>query len=251
VSIKSKTDAKVELKRFIEKCITQFGSPPKIIRSDRGGEYTDHSIQNYMKDHGIVFQSSVAEYHEQNGVAERKNQTLLDAVRTLLISAGLPARLWNEALNYAVSTLNSIPKKGEDRSPQDIFHNRKIFHHFVEFGAKTVCLSRSPNLSKLVGRGVLGVFLGVDSDSKGYRILLDGKISVHRHVKFLSSKTNIEETQLPDPLKTRNKLPDEQFSSQSPNSNVEPCLRRSERIKDMQIHTVKVTRQRKMGASHE
>ena len=84
-AIKSKSDCKVEMINYINKCKTQFGTFPKTIRSDRGGEYIDNDLQSFLKTNGISFQCTVPRCPQQNGISERKNRTLVEAIRTMLI----------------------------------------------------------------------------------------------------------------------------------------------------------------------
>ena len=48
---------------------------------------------------------------DQNGVAERRNRTLLDMVRSMLSDSKLPRSLWIDALKTAVYILNRVPTK--------------------------------------------------------------------------------------------------------------------------------------------
>ena len=77
-AIKHKSDCKAELMNYITRLITQFGHPPKIIRSDRGGEYIDSELQSFLCSKGIIFQCTVPRCPQQNGISERKNRTLLE-----------------------------------------------------------------------------------------------------------------------------------------------------------------------------
>lgn len=54
-AISSKSDCKNELMNFINRCKNQFGTFPKIVRSDRGGEYLDQELQTFLSTNGIVF----------------------------------------------------------------------------------------------------------------------------------------------------------------------------------------------------
>jgi hypothetical protein len=58
--LKRKSDVKDRLKEFVESCKTKFGLKPKILRSDKGGEYVGKEMQEYLKKEGIAFQHSVA-----------------------------------------------------------------------------------------------------------------------------------------------------------------------------------------------
>ena len=58
-AIRVKSDCKIELMNFIKKCMNHYGSYPKVIRSDRGGEYIDKELQSFLNNNGIVFQCTV------------------------------------------------------------------------------------------------------------------------------------------------------------------------------------------------
>ena len=69
---------------------TQFQKCIKIFRSDGAKEYLSSSMQNILKTHGTIHQQSCPHTHQQNGTAERKHRHLLDATRSLLLSASMP-----------------------------------------------------------------------------------------------------------------------------------------------------------------
>jgi hypothetical protein len=58
-------------------------SKPKIFCSDRAAEYLSDKMQSYLAKEGIKFQCTVGYANEQNGIAERKNRTLVEAARTV------------------------------------------------------------------------------------------------------------------------------------------------------------------------
>lgn len=136
VAIKQKSDCKSELINFVNRCKTQFGVYPKIIRSDNGGEYKDIKLQEFLTSKGILSQFTVARCPEQNGISERKNRTLVEAVRTLLFAKNLPKFLWAEALKHANDTFNAIPKINDTKSPKEKFFGKQISPVFIEFGTQ-------------------------------------------------------------------------------------------------------------------
>ena len=79
------------------------------LRTDNGGEYTSLEFQSYLKREGIKHELTVPRSPEQNGVAERLNRTLMEAVRSMLVGAQLPQRFWAEALATAVYLRNRSP----------------------------------------------------------------------------------------------------------------------------------------------
>ena len=76
--LKTKDEAATHIKQSIEMIRTQFNKTPKCIRSDRGREYVNADLQNYLKNKGIKIQHTAAYSPQQNGIAEIKNRSLRD-----------------------------------------------------------------------------------------------------------------------------------------------------------------------------
>lgn len=76
--MKQKSDVSGKIIEFVEMMKTQHGKVPKVIRSDRGGEYMDDKLRNYFKSKSIKTKLTVPKTPQQNGVAERKNRTLIE-----------------------------------------------------------------------------------------------------------------------------------------------------------------------------
>ena len=60
----------------------------------------------FLQENGIVAQYSTPGEPQQNGVAERRNRTLMDMVRSMISYSTLPMSLWMEALKTAIHILN-------------------------------------------------------------------------------------------------------------------------------------------------
>ena len=73
-------------KAYVEK---QSGHYIKKIRSDRGNEYTSKEFNKFREDEGVHYQLTVVYGPEQNGVSERKNRTVMETVRAMLMDKGL------------------------------------------------------------------------------------------------------------------------------------------------------------------
>jgi transposase InsO family protein len=69
----------------------------KILRSDNGGEYSSKEFVNFCRDVGIKRELTTPYNTQQNGVAERKNRTIIKAVKTMIHDQDLPMCLWEEA----------------------------------------------------------------------------------------------------------------------------------------------------------
>ncbi|GJZ02198.1 ribonuclease H-like domain-containing protein [Tanacetum coccineum] len=80
----------------------QLNHNVKIIRCDNGTEFKNHAMNELCAKKGIKREFSVARTLQQNGVAERKNRTLIEAARTMLADLLLPIPFWAEAVNTAL-----------------------------------------------------------------------------------------------------------------------------------------------------
>lgn len=187
--MRSKDETPDKVIEFVEKVKTQFEEKPKVFRSDRGGEYTNHRLQNYLKKEGISFQCTVAYTPEQNGVAERKNRTLIEAARTMTISSRLPKRLWAEAIHNANYTFNRIPSDESGKTPFELMFNKIPTLDFYEFGSDVLVMIPYQKRRKLDDKAEEMKFLGHDEQSKGFRVLdSNGAVKISRDVKFIDSR---------------------------------------------------------------
>ena len=66
---------------------------------------------NFLKEHGIIGQYILPGSPHQHGVAERRNRTLMDMVRSMISNSSLSSSLWSEALKTDVYVLNAVPTK--------------------------------------------------------------------------------------------------------------------------------------------
>ncbi len=63
---------------------------------------------------------------QQNGVAERRNRTLMDMVRSIMSNSSLPIFLWMYALKTVVYLLNRVPSKVVSKAPYELWTERKL-----------------------------------------------------------------------------------------------------------------------------
>ena len=90
---------------------TQFHTSLKILRSDNGGEYVSHKMKDFILEHGMLHQTTCPDTPQQNGVAERKNRTLLEIARALMFESHVPVSYWPEAISTANYLTNRLPTK--------------------------------------------------------------------------------------------------------------------------------------------
>ncbi|GKE14122.1 retrotransposon protein, putative, ty1-copia subclass, partial [Tanacetum coccineum] len=102
----------------------QLGKKIRAIWSDQGGEYLSHEFVNHMKSCGILSQLTPPYTPQHNKVSERRNQTLLDMVRSMMNLTTLPMSFWGYALESATRILNMVPTKKVDRTSCEIWHGK-------------------------------------------------------------------------------------------------------------------------------
>jgi hypothetical protein len=184
--LRQKNEAVQESINFIERMKTQFDRKPKIFRSDRGTEYLDEKLQSYLRSEGIKSQCTVGYCPEQNGVAERKNRTLMEAARTLLNDAELPKKFWAEAVNMANYTTNMIVRRDTEKTPYEMMHGEKpIWNEMRAFGSEGMVMIPKEKRRKLDNKAEKMKFVGYDDQAKGYRMTNGRSVVVSREVTFL------------------------------------------------------------------
>nr|GFB57772.1 retrotransposon protein, putative, Ty1-copia subclass [Tanacetum cinerariifolium] len=109
-------------KVFKNEVENQLGKTIKALRSDRGGEYISQEFKDYLKACGILQQLTPPYTPQHNGVSERRNQTLLNMVRSMMSLTTLPKR--DYALETAARILNMVPTKKVDKTPYELWHGK-------------------------------------------------------------------------------------------------------------------------------
>jgi hypothetical protein len=197
--LKSKTEVVERTFEVINLMENQKGRTVKCIQSDNGTEYINNDFEKLLKKRGITRRLTVPYNPEQNGISERKNRTLLDMARCLLIESGLPSSFWAEAVNTANYLRNRCPSKSlNGKTPYEMWTGKKPnLKHLRIFGSKVFCLNRSPGKGKLTCRSKEGILVGYSEESKAYRIWVpeERKVEISRDVKFMELNEKIEENE--------------------------------------------------------
>ncbi|KAG5323483.1 POLX protein, partial [Pseudoatta argentina] len=175
-----------EFKAYAER---QTGKRIKYLQSDNGREYCNSEFDAFLREHGIGRRLTTTYTPEQNGVSERRNRTLVEMARCLLIQSQLPPSFWAEAVNTSNYIRNRCPSSSlNGRTPFEAWTGKlPDVSHFRSFGQKVYVLNRDPKKGKFDDRSKKGIFLGYSDVSKGYRVWISGerRVDVSRDVKFL------------------------------------------------------------------
>jgi transposase InsO family protein len=99
----------------------------KVLRSDGGGEYNSKEFAYFCKQQGIIMQTTTRYTPQQNGVVERKNQTIMNMARSMLREKNLSNDYWVEAVVYSMYILNRSPTTSvKDKVPQEAWSGTKL-----------------------------------------------------------------------------------------------------------------------------
>ena len=162
------------------------------LRTDRGGEYNSKAFQDYCAETCIKRQLTAAYTPQQNGIAERKNRSLMNMVRCMLFGMQVPHRFWPEAAQYAVHILNRCPTMilGEVTPSEKWSQHKPSVEHLRVFGCVTFALIPYERRTKLDEKSIKCVIFGVSKESKAYRLYnpVTKKIIISKDVKFDESK---------------------------------------------------------------
>ncbi|KAK1616242.1 hypothetical protein QYE76_021759 [Lolium multiflorum] len=158
------------------------------IRSDNGSEFKNYTLNDFLSDEGIRHQYSAAYTPQQNGVAERKNQTLLDMARSMMAEYKSRYNFWAEAISTACHSSNRLYlRKGLNKTPYEILTgNKPNISYFKVFGCKCFYKIKGVRLSKFAPKALEGIFVGYGAESHTYRVFdISSKIIIEScSVKF-------------------------------------------------------------------
>ncbi|GKB58195.1 retrovirus-related pol polyprotein from transposon TNT 1-94 [Tanacetum coccineum] len=160
------------LKTFITSIENLIDLRVKVIRCDNGTEFKNRVMNQFCEMKGIKREFSVARTPQQNGVAERKNRTLIEAARTMLADSKLPTTFWAEAVNTACYVQNRVLViKPHNKTPYELFLGRKPALSFIRpFGCPVTILNTIDHLGKFDGKTDEGFFIGYSTNSKAFRV---------------------------------------------------------------------------------
>ncbi|PKA46818.1 Retrovirus-related Pol polyprotein from transposon TNT 1-94 [Apostasia shenzhenica] len=186
--LKNKSEALEAFKIFKAFVERQSGYFIKVLRTDRGGEFLSHEFKAFCEENGIHRELTAPYTPEQNGVAERKNRTIVEMARSLLKAKGIPNQFWAESVATAVYLLNISPTKAIlNRTLYEVWKGRKSrISHLKIFGCIAYVYVNSHDRHKLEDKSEKCIFIGYCPQSKAYRLYnpCSKKLIISRSVIF-------------------------------------------------------------------
>src|SRR5207237_4060014 len=182
---------------FARRAQNEFELNIKRIRSDNGSEFKKTSIEEFLDEEGIKHEFSAPYTPQQNGVVERKNQTLIEAARTMLDEYKTSDQFWAEAVNTACHAINRLylHKILKKTAYELLTGNKPKVHYFRVFGSKCFILNKKTKSSKFAPKVDEGFMLGYGSNVYTYRVFnkTSGCIEIARDVTFDESNGSQEQ----------------------------------------------------------
>ncbi|GJS95295.1 putative ribonuclease H-like domain-containing protein [Tanacetum coccineum] len=193
--LRTKDETSGILKDFIRQIENQLNQKVKTIRCDNGTEFKNRDIIEFCGSKGIKREYSNARTPQQNGVAERKNMTLIKAARTMLADSFLPNTFWAEAVSTACYVLNRVlVTKSQNKTPYELITGKiPIISYIRPFGCHVTILNTFDHLGKFEGKSDEGFLVGYSLNSKAFRVynLETKRVEENLHITFLENKPNV------------------------------------------------------------
>ncbi|GJT09588.1 putative ribonuclease H-like domain-containing protein [Tanacetum coccineum] len=188
----SKDETSGILKSFITQIENLVDKKVNIIRCDNGTEFKNRVMSEFCKKKGIKREFNVARTPQQNGVAERRNKTLIEVARTMLADSKLHTTFWAEAVNTVCYVQNRVlVVKPHNKTPYELFRGSIPSLSFKRpFKCHVTILNTLDHLGKFVRKSDDGLFVGYSLNSKAFRVynIRTRKVEENLHVRFLEDK---------------------------------------------------------------
>jgi transposase InsO family protein len=149
----------------------EMDSKIKCLRYDNGGEFNSKEFMDYCSRNGIKRQFFVSRTPQQNGVVERKNTTVQEMDRTMLMDSKLTDIFWTHAVHTTVHIQNRVMLINNiEKTPYDLWKGRPTnVKHFRVFGGKCYIKREDGRMRKFDSRVDKGVLVGYSSTRKAYK----------------------------------------------------------------------------------
>jgi hypothetical protein len=148
----------------------EMDSKIKCLRFDNGGEFISKEFMEYCSRNGIKRQLSIAKTPQHNGVVERKNMTIHEMARTMLMDSKLTKTNWTHAVHTKIHIQNRVMlRNNNEKNPYELWKGRPAnVKHFKVFGRKCY-IKRDGRMGKFDSRLDKGVLVSYLSTRKAYK----------------------------------------------------------------------------------
>nr|GEW24692.1 uncharacterized mitochondrial protein AtMg00810-like [Tanacetum cinerariifolium] len=144
---------------------------------------------------GILRHFIVVRTPQQKRVVERRNRTLIEAARTMLVDSKLLTTFWAEAVNTACYVQNRVlVVKPHNKTPYKLFYGKTPTLSFMRpFGYPVTILNTIDHLGKFDGKADEGFFVGNSLNIKSFRVFIIRTMIVEEnlHIRFSETTPNV------------------------------------------------------------
>nr|GEV47499.1 integrase, catalytic region, zinc finger, CCHC-type, peptidase aspartic, catalytic [Tanacetum cinerariifolium] len=170
--LRTKDETPKVIKNVLKKISVCLQAPVIIVHTDNITEFKNHALKEYFDSVGITHETSSAKTPQQNGVVKRRNRTLVEASKTMLIFSHALLFLLAEAIAIACYTQNhSIIHRRFNKTPYELIQGRKPDISYLHvFGALCYPKNDREDVSKLGAKGDIGFFIGYYANFFTYRV---------------------------------------------------------------------------------
>jgi transposase InsO family protein len=169
--LKNKSESFENFKIYKEMVENEMDSRIKCLRLDNGGEFTSKEFMDYCNNHGIKRQFSVARTPQQNGVVERKNMTIQQMARRMIMDSKLTDIFWTQVVHTKFHIQNRVMlRNNTDKNPYELWKGRPSnLKHFRVFGGKCYIKREDGRMGKFDSRVDNRILVGYSSTRKAYK----------------------------------------------------------------------------------
>ena len=169
----TKDQTKAALSQMILKAEAATGHKCSKVYSDRGGEYIAEVLQSWFLERGIEHEPTIPQQSQQNGRAERLNQTLNNMVRAMLFQYNVYLPLWGHAMRYACHIRNVTTCNRLGMTPHEAYYHQVPHVAGLRvFGCKVLARLPESQRKKLTPKAMVGLFVGLCPSGAGYQVLM-------------------------------------------------------------------------------
>ncbi|GKA46815.1 retrovirus-related pol polyprotein from transposon TNT 1-94 [Tanacetum coccineum] len=170
--LRTKDEAPEAIIKCIKNIQVRLNATVRNVQTDNGTKFVNQTFREFYENVGISHQTSVARTPQQNDIVERRNQTLVEATRTMLIFAKALLFLWAKEINTVRYTQNRlIIRRQYNKTPYELMQDKKLdLSFFYVFGALCYPTNDNDDLGKLDARDDIGIFVGYAPAKKAFRI---------------------------------------------------------------------------------
>jgi hypothetical protein len=149
----------------------EMDSKIKCLRSDNGEDFTSKEFMDYCSKHVIKRKFFVTRTPQQNGVVEKKNSTVHEMARTMLMDSKLTDIFWTHAVHTVVHIQNRVMlRNNNEKTPYELLKGRPSnVKNFRVFGIKCYIKRKDGRMGKFDSHVEKGVLVGYSSTRKSYK----------------------------------------------------------------------------------